>query len=1316
MTDCHARTLSLVEVEDTLSTFSDSSKLIACLAAAVISANGLMTGEARGNQMSVANFTQLESATTERNGRIELTVDFINGYLGPLIYCFDGSAERGTDYVSDQDCRSHEVASAAGEPLDQASIVIELLDDGQVEEEETIRVSLRPSKGYRVGGRQQHVVRIRDNDMNWRVMHDVNGIRFDYGFQMLSQAGNTIASAWSDGMSGLPAGIFPVVLTTTDDRFEAIVGPITTAADQTLLGAEIARTFKLVANRPEDEPHINYSQPLLGTATETWTSPDGAAYLSRRNPISGTFLMSRTFADMGPADAHRSGISDETTSQTWMADFYSECETEDLRVSAVKPSAVHEFQIMFGDELPGWTDESRLSGTFGQPFAPQIPYSNFVDDTLSRVRSELYFDKASTRKAKDVAAFRYKALLYKKEEVDAETYIRAQFDEIEDHWDCSARRQAHKAARSVAGALHFAPWNRELRRTLLDIFHDIAVADKAVARQRHAAFAETMLKMPIPGESLIHQEISHLEQAVVLYRHALTDYMQVLHRSLGVVVADVEGDTDLQDASFGYQLFRAEVPFRSPMSASFRNGLGEPMVAGYKDAILLFELLREYLQVAAQLSKRYILRGEPSDSIRAERLIGGALLATWLEGNSLLAILPEIDEPGEATGLSSGVREAVAGWRNSYSALGQVRRYLRGEANFLGFTDDTIVLTQSEVPGGPNTQYFHTYDFLSKEIMDSPAGPLKRAITDLNEARRDYDNFHHRSDQLAQQLHDRNEQYDSRLRDIVGVRPGEEDYDDPANNRGSLISQRLASIESARLRIEKNRQLIENNEQLVRIEIDLRGQVKGINDAISQVYLDFGSEQMELTRKIAQIREDQMNSSNKASVFGSWLGAVAGVVLAPVTSGASLSLTAASVGGFISGGINASQQVGTNIEIGELQAMKERHAAQERAQIQVLQDDLLDANSQARIKTMLQEMSVLALDSREAAIALELEMEQLAALQLEKEDLERRKAESHEMLAARYFADPSHRLLSTASLLRSEYSFAEAQLWMFLTIRAAEYKWNQTFIHESDDGVVSMRALYVARNAHELERLFEALSDWDARLSITGRNDDAYKKLSFREDILGYKYGNSYPGPDGSPLDSTAAFQHYISDAEHYLGPKDPENLMPGFRVLRLRFSTAFVPDSGGLFLRNRWLEKIEHLKVRLLGGAVEGIDSKVDGHLKYGGVSLIRNQSPGTQHPRDPTRWTGEYTAYSTRYWFYRNGRWISKEAFDSAIEIQVSKDSDVPLSSYQINVFKEFSVAASEWTLFVAVENGEGQKLVDLENLTDIEFHIYLRWSVRN
>ena len=1279
---------------------------------------GFLSADAVGTEsLPVANFTALQSSMTEQDGTVELKVIFSREYSGRLTYSVDGTAEQEADYGS------RVIVNKSGDASREAAIVIDIRDDALMEETETIRVTLLPGEGFNPGPEAEHTVHIQDNDVNWRVMHDVEGMQFDYGIQIIREGENITATARSDGGSGLPAGAYPVTLTATDTRFEAVVGPVTVAADQTLLGVELSRTFTLVANRPEDGSQIDYGRPLFGIATETWTASEGAAYLNRRDPISGTFLMARTAAETAPVNSRMERVSAETTRPANLAALGSECAIDGLRKTSgftVKPSITRESLDMSPGKLDDLPDVRHLSGSFGHPFAPHIPYPDFINETLGRAQTDLYYDKAPTQPAKNAAAFRYKVLLYKKEEVDAGSYIRAQFDEIEDHWDCAARRRAHETAQTLIGALRYVPWNRELRWALLDIYHDIAVAEKAVARQRHAAVAETMLKEPMPGESLIHQEISHLEEALVLYRHALAGYMQVLQHTFGVDVADFEGGPELLDESLGVHMFRTEVPSRSPLSTSLERGVGgksdEPVLEGYKDVTLLFELLREYLRAAAQLSKRYILRNDPSDLERAEQVIGSALLATWLEGNALLAIFPEVGEAGAETGPSSGAREAVAGWRHSYSALGHIRSFLSGDANILGFADDFLALTQSTIPGDPTSQFFDSYDFFAQYMGQNIRSPLQRAIMDLTKARGDYDNYQHRSDQLAQQLSARNEQYDSRLMKIVGVRPGETGYKDPVENEGGLIRQKALNIDAARLRIEKNHQRIENLNERIRIEVWRRGQEKGINDAISDVYVDFGGKQEKLTRKIAEIREHQMNARNASSLIGSFFTAavaVAGVVAAPVTGGASLLATAGAVGKSYSDGVNMVAQLGTETEKGETQALKERYAAQERAEIHSLNDKLLGTQSRARVKTLLLDMSLLALDSREAAIALKLEMEQLAALYLEKEDLERRKVESDEWLAARYFADPSHRLLKNASLLRSEYSFAEAQRWMFLTIRAAEYKWNQTFVHESDDGVFSMKTLFTARNAHELDRLFNALTDWDKTLSITARSENGFKVFSIREDFLGYENGGAYFDPEGKPVNSIVAFQHFMAQPENYLDPEDPENPIPGFKVLRLRFSTAFVPGSGGLFLPNRWLEKVEYLKVRLIGGALGGINTTVDGYLNYGGVSLIRNQSRGSEVDDDPSRLVDEYTTYSTRYWYDKGGEWYAKESLGAPISVQVARDPDVPFDVYQIDAFKEYSVATTEWMLYVAVEK-EGHKLVDLDNLTDIEFriHFYFRY----
>lgn len=1363
-------------------------------------------GSAGDEPVPVADFAHPTTAATERDEKIALKVEFSHPFSGRLTYIVDGTAEPGADF------RYAEAGIEVERPVREVDIVIDLRDDELVEDAETIRVTLRPGEGFRLGSVQEHTVSIKDNDANWRVVQDVDGMRFDYGMRIVGNGGRTAATVTSDGGNGLPAGTYPVELIAEDNSFKATIGPIPIAADQTLLGAKLARTFTLHADLSVMGHEIDYERQLIGSVVETWTADKSASHLTRGKPISGTFLMSRTIATAPSENTDEQREEKVPTGSRTTASLTGQgsgCGTMDMsgtRNFSVAPVAPRKswlfplpresgpWRVRIGraqemkrwpvwpecpsgemmeclleetrERLEEWNRQNRKRNegpiprgsefgpvkptpqyqvSIGQPFSPYVPYSNFVADTLSRALAALYYDKASTQEEKNAAAFRYKTLLYDKEKVDAKTYILAQFGKIGDFWGCAERERAHQAAQNVIGALRYAPWNRELRWALLDIYYDIAVAEKALAQERHVAVAELAIKVPAPGESILDEEIAILEEVLPLYRNALSGFMKVIQGKFGVDVSDFEDDPERLGEPFGYLVFRQEVPLRSPLAALFENDDGDwilpedarfgdkrpELFDGYKDVTLLFELLREYLRTAEQLSKGYVMRGEPSDFERAENLIGDALLATWLEGNALLAMFPEIHQEGGPIDPKSRLREAIAGWRQSYNALGHIRSMLTGDTNTLGFADDFLVLPQSVIPGDPNQQHFHSYDFFRKYLPDKN-GPLGRAKADLAKARQDYENYKDRNDQLAQQFRDRAEHYDGRLREIVGVRPDEAGYEDPNGNQGGAISQQLLNIEQVRRRIDINRRQIENLQEEIRIEVSRRGQEKGINNAISTVYVEYGDEQADLTAQIAEISGDQAfwnHLSGVASSVGAALSsaalAIGGVAAAPVTGGASLLLTGAAVAhgaAALAHGGNAFYQESKEDAKSRLQALKERRAALERSKVNSLHDELLDVNSKARIKKLLLQTSVLALESASTAIGLQQEMERLSGLYLEKEDLERRKAEANERLAKRYFADPSHRLLSQASMLRSLSSFTYAQRWMFLAIRAAEYKWNQAFVHTTDSGVTfTKETLFRTRNAEELGYLFDALNDWDGKMSVGARNDDGYKKFSIKTDFLGYRSGGIYfdpcaPKGDESVSDSEG-FQRFLACEDHYLNAEDPENPIPGFKVLKLRFSTAFTPDSGGLFMTNRWLEKVKFLRVRLIGGMVgDIIDSTVEGYLSHGGISLIRNQVRGTPDIGNPDRSMGEATTYLTRHWFYRNGQWLSRETSGSPIYAQVSRDPDVPLSVYQIDTFKEYSVATSEWILYIAVEKKDGAPLVDVNSLQDVEFHLYYYWYARN
>jgi hypothetical protein len=223
--------------------------------------------------------------------------------------------------------------------------------------------------------------------------------------------------------------------------------------------------------------------------------------------------------------------------------------------------------------------------------------------------------------------------------------------------------------------------------------------------------------------------------------------------------------------------------------------------------------------------------------------------------------------------------------------------------------------------------------------------------------------------------------------------------------------------------------------------------------------------------------------------------------------------------------------------------------------------------------------------------------------------------------------------------------------------------------------------------------------EWDTAQLIGSRNDDAFKVFSLRQDFLGL----------GNDQKALARFKQYLGEEAQVLEAGHAENEM-SVRALKLSFSTA--REKSLFFRRERWLEKINFMKVKVLNSGAGGRDSMIDGFLKYGGTSFIRNRRPGAVDPQHPDRLIGEMTGYPVRHWEYDPvGGWISEDGYGSYISIHVADNPDVLDSVYKIETFKELSVAASEWTLYIGLEEPDGTPIVDPARITDIliQFHFY-------
>jgi len=735
--------------------------------------------------------------------------------------------------------------------------------------------------------------------------------------------------------------------------------------------------------------------------------------------------------------------------------------------------------------------------------------------------------------------------------------------------------------------------------------------------------------------------------------------------------------------TFGHGLFQQLVPGRGLMPATYTNAGGTSVVTtntpaltngmlftGYKDLVLLFDLLRDYGRTAATLARLHIGHGSAADLAEARRLVSESQRFALLQGNLLLGVFPGLDPA--AVDPQSGLAPAIAGWRQSLTDLAAVQQILTGDANVLGFAPDFLMLLENFTAGG-GPVVFDSFDSF-QDILDplSSFSELGAALDALALADATYGAYNGYEDQLASEFGDITDAAVDRLFQIVGREPGQPGYETPQTNVGSEIWQQLQSIEVARVRIQKNRAEISNLNKEVAIER---------NRAASQaaVVVRYANKQASLTEEIGRINAAQAGADQLTEYFNP----------ENLLSGASIAIA-----------LNFGVQTTAELEKGEREAEKERLAGLEQAEI-------IGIDSAALVKTLLLRMNILALDSKEAALLLNQELGRLVALYNEQANLERRIAESGQELASRYFADPLHQLRSQHDLLQAGIRFDEAQKWLFFMARALDYKWNFPLTNYPHGGRVwSAGTLFKLRNADELLAFYQAMNSFDffANRGSAPRQD----VFSVREHFLGYRTLDDQGQPavyvdpiTGLSLDAVGAFRTNLLRRPITQGQIQIEFSTARQLPNRPFFAGPVFNEDGSVFSKGLTLNKINFMKLRAVGPVAQ----PVSGRLRYGGTSFIRNIFVGQLDPATPNRIANEMTAYSTRSWFYNLARnvWQFRDAYEiENVEVEFNPnpfDLNNPPASNLIIEFKERSVATTGWVLSIPVAPLRIQQLDDLQ-----------------
>jgi len=739
----------------------------------------------------------------------------------------------------------------------------------------------------------------------------------------------------------------------------------------------------------------------------------------------------------------------------------------------------------------------------------------------------------------------------------------------------------------------------------------------------------------------------------------------------------------------GLDIFRNLVPGRGKMAATYTNAMGQSelvttnhpvLFSGYRDMVLLFDLLREQARATAELGRLLAARHDPGDAEEVRDLISDTQRYLFLQGNLLLSLFPALPPPGDPSGLA----EVIEGWKAGIESINNLEAGLSGNANILGFAPDFLMLIENL---SLTTNTFDSFDVF--KIWNDPAtgdSPLKGALDDLTDARDLYAQYRGFEDQIREQYDQSTISYEFRLFEIVGARPGEPRYSNsPTNNAGSELDQQFRSIEAAHLRIKRNQVEISNLQKEVNIELAKAA-------GLSNVYVRYGDMRASIEETIGHINATQAAMNSLADAFSP-----ENLAKAPLV---------------IFGVVNAVVQAGGEELKGQLNGEKERLAGMEQAEVVGIESD-------ARVKTLLLGMATLQVDSQEAGLQLRQEMARMTALYREKQELEARIAERNKDLASRYFADPIHRIVAETNLLSANLSFGQAQKWLFFMARALEYKWNLPFAnfeYPSGSGRFwSEETLFKLRNAEELQAFYVAMVEFNRPIN-RGRFY-SFDWFSVRDDFMKLPpSGGPYIDPvTGMEMDGISLFRTNLL--------RRLQTFQGGSQVV-IEFSTVrqipggffFVGptfDNGGALLnKGRFLDKIEYLQIRLPGTHTLG-RSQLAGNLTYGGTSFIRNFNVGHFDAERPDELVDEMTAYSTRYWFYDPSqgqmRWRFNENLTiDSVEMELSPDPRVPPSANIIEEFKERSVAATGWKLTIPLRL-QGVEVLNIDELNDVEIYFY-------
>ncbi|WP_434762878.1 hypothetical protein [Vibrio fortis] len=871
-------------------------------------------------------------------------------------------------------------------------------------------------------------------------------------------------------------------------------------------------------------------------------------------------------------------------------------------------------------------------------------------------------------------------------------------------WANAEKSTADNAIEVVEGFAALQPDLPYLKEILFDVYYDRAAAEFILANR-----------------SIDQARIDWVNDAdvsVASLERSRQNAVDILQRSLNEYWSLIENHP---------QAYATQLPQRDLQSARYFNGQGqhspifenEALVVGYKDALLVYQMMNTLLEQQVHLSKLKAVYANTNTmqvlASEAQTLLNSvASKATHLE--QLL---------GSDAQVNAMLVTEKAKLNSFIMKLDLVIQWLKGDGNYLGLPDDFVLFLQGFKDKG-NTVY-DSFDAIKMLLKGSAYDVVPSAEKALQEAKNATTNYRYQRDQFRQTFINEQQALNNQLFKLLGCTVGQGDKlcasQTEAQRRGSLIAQQQQSIKAAKLGVERAqraRQTIEGN---ITIEMERLEQEKQVYDVIDKIMVQFGQNELSLSQLLEAKRDAERTGSSSDKTIIDVRGLLKQRDLDTLDD-------------FVSeiGNIDLSlvQEALASLKedlkgVSRDDAIKytQTLAVLERATIRGLERGLLDVNSKARIKALMLELKAAEVDIAKSMSYLSYEVERLAGFSAEAERLIAQLGENQQQQADRYYANPVHYSVLTKEALNAELAFAELQEWMFYAVQALEYKWQEAFV--APEQGFNRASVFKIQSIPQLIEYFKELQRFDDIRSLRS-SQEATDILSVKKHIFGYVdqlRGKTmwYPALDGSGemLTADEAFHAKLAQLTRRVGQD---------RWLTFEFSTVKELPRSNFFQgpvvagdsdltcladAGTYLDKLDGISINLQVSMDISGEEVTPAYLTYGGNNYLRSRTPGSLTD-DETGIKDELVSYSTRFWDVSNGNFFAKDSYRQQMKANIITDEESQSAFLNPTyAFKERSVAASGWRLSVKLSDRYGE-IVDLEGLDDIELMIKHRFYSRN